>query len=180
LQSEIASSLVTIRSLRTEFIGAYLEHFSPAVRASLHATSLETEREYLAARLDSTKNLVGETVGGAKKDKMFFYCIFEARQEALIGAIEIRARDESAGQLYCWINEKYWGAGHFQQALKLAAQEYFAQTGELFFTAHVDVANMRSYGALRKAGFAPLGFHAGPNGKQHVLLLRRPVYACTV
>ncbi len=197
MQREIKSSLVTLRSLRTEFIGAYLDRFSPAVRAALHATSIETERVYLSARLTSSEQAkelgkawagairVNEKREGAKivcdstpKDSPFFYCIFDVQCNTLIGAIEIRDACEFAGQLYCWIHEDYWGTGYFQQALQLAAREYFARTSERFFTAHVDIDNMRSYHALRKAGFAPFGFYDGPYGKQHVLLLCRPVYAC--
>jgi RimJ/RimL family protein N-acetyltransferase len=187
LQSKFANSLVTLHALRAEFINAYLECFSPAVRAALQVTSIDSERTYLAARLAQVEatNKVIEKEGDknkqagkifAAKEALFFYCIFDTVTKKLIGAIEIRSRDEMAGQLYCWIHENYWGLGHFQQALTGAAQDYFDKTYDRFFTAHVDVTNLRSYAALRKAGFAPWGFHQGPHGKQHVLVLRKKMH----
>ena len=60
-----------------------------------------------------------------------------------------------------------------QQAIALAAHNYFTCTQERYFNAHIDVTNMRSYCALKKAGFADYGFHNGPRGRQYNLILRK-------
>jgi RimJ/RimL family protein N-acetyltransferase len=70
----------------------------------------------------------------------------------LIGALEIRD-PACRSQLYCWINERWWGNGYFQQAVMLAAIHYFTQTNEQTISACIDIDNMRSYHAFIKAGF---------------------------
>jgi len=161
-QKELVGRLVVLRPLTEEFIEPYLEKFSQAIRLSLHVQSLESERDYLHERLARQKEYQG-----------FFYCIFDVRTNQIIGAIEIRDPEEHRGQLYCWIREKYWGTGRFQEAINCAAKEYFAKTDKSSFNALVDVTNQRSYRALKKAGFADAGMVDGPRGKQYELVLRK-------
>lgn len=148
---------LVLQLLHESHINAYLAAFSNAVQAILHA-SAESEKNYLIERL--------------RDQNTFFYTIFF--NKSLVGAIEIRDNPEQ-GQLYCWIAQNHWGSGIFQHAIARAAQNYFDQTDALYFTAHVDINNKRSYRALKKAGFADYGLCNGPRGKQYVLLKRRPI-----
>lgn len=158
LQGEI----ITLRLLSTEFFSEYVKMFSPKVREMLHVSSANSELEYLEDRVEKIKQRA-----------TFFYCIFDNHTNHLIGAVEIRNELEAAGQLYIWIHENYWGSGSYQEALRLCAQEYFKNSDRPFFNAHVDVSNKRSYRALKKCGFAEMGFYKGPYGKQYDLILRK-------
>ena len=151
---------VTIRSLNESDLDEYERIFTPLVQTALHVSSAESERIYIKERIahhaDGTTFLFGIML-----------------DNALIGALEIRDSSTSRGQLYCWLNEQFWGNGHFQKALTLAAACYFQHTNERFITAHVNCDNLRSYRALKKAGFADAGYVMGPHGRQYELLLRR-------
>jgi len=165
-RKEIVGKLVTLKALREAYFGEYLKAFSPKVRELLHVGSEESEIEYLQNRIAKQKK--GET---------FFYCIFENKENKLIGAIEIRNLKETDNQLYSWVNENYWGTGIYQEALSLISQAYFSETKESSYNAKVDVSNMRSYYALKKQGFLDSGFSKGPHGKQYTLILRRKIKA---
>jgi len=158
--------LVELQPLQRDFFDEYLSMFSPVVREPLRVPSLENEHSYLEQQLKK-----------AQQGQTHFYCIFDTADQQLIGAIEIRDSAENAGQLYCWLNERFWGGGRYQEALELAAQSYFQATGQRYFTAHVDIANKRSYFALKKCGFADLGLRHGPYGLQYTLALRKkPIF----
>lgn len=132
--------------------------YSPAVQKILGVQMIQSERDYLNARI-------------AQKVP-FFYVIKENATDALIGAIEIRD-PATRSQLYCWLNEAWWGSGRFQQAIKLAAQNYFSQIDEGMITAHVDCDNLRSLRALEKAGFESQGTVGGHAIKQFRMVLKR-------
>lgn len=151
---------ITLALLSSDQIQAYLAMFSPIVQSLVHVSSLSAEQAYLLYRI------------GQRTFCPFFYTIIESFSGQLIGALDIRDPLTSVGQLYCWLNEQFWGKGYMQQAIALAAYNYFTQTHEPYFNAHVDVINLRSYFALKKAGFADYGFHDGPRGKQYNLILR--------
>lgn len=157
---------INLQPLHASFFERYGQQFSFDVRKALQVVSVEQELHYLQACLD--QQLLGNAT--------FFYCIFNNSTQDLIGAIEIRNASTSRGQLYTWVHENYWGSGLFQEALQMATKAYFAQTKALYFDAHVDVTNMRSYKALKKAGFADLGFSHGPYGKQFVVILRNHAF----
>lgn len=161
---EIRGILVTLRILRHMYVQSYLQMFSPIVQNMLHVPSIEHERIYLNHRLVHVLTFT-----------TLFYCIFDNVDQQLIGAIEIRDRMQFSGQLYSWLHEFYWGSGRYQEALLLASQQYFSLTQDLFFTAHVDVNNERSCGALRKGGFAHAALRAGPYGNQYVLIRRNSI-----
>jgi RimJ/RimL family protein N-acetyltransferase len=154
--STVYGQNIVLEPLSAQLVQEYLAMFSPTVRSFLHVTDLSCEKNYLYECMNQ---------------KSLFYCIFNKTDSKLIGALEIRAPG-SRGQLYGWLHETYWGNGWYQEAVRLATQVYFRQTTHMYIIAHVDVANVRSYHALRKAGFAPYGFLQGPYGKQHQLLLR--------
>ncbi len=156
---------VVLAPLQATFIEQYLQKFSPAVMAALHVKDKESERVYVQEAL--AKHQEGQT---------FFYCIFDEKTDELFGALEIRSPESSRGQLYTWLHEDCWGKSIFQQALYLAALDYFSKSGTLYFDATVDVENVRSYKALKKAGFADIGINEGPFDKQFVLIYRNKNY----
>ena len=162
---------VTIRSLMESDLDEYERIFTPLVQEVLHVSSAQAERIYIKERIDGTTFLFG------------VFCVLRQAQDEsverseniLIGALEIRNPSTSRGQLYCWLNEQFWGNGYFQKALHLAASFYFNHTHERYITAHVDCANLRSYRALKKAGFADAGYVMGPHGRQYELIYRRKI-----
>jgi len=158
----LEGKLVVLKPLQKSFFSDYLKMFSPKVKELLHVSSQESELEYLEHRLQKQK-----------EGKTFFYCIFDKKENKLIGAIEIRNPDETDSQLYSWLNEKYWGTGIYQEALELISREYFSQTEEKLYNANVDVTNVRSYYALKKHGFIDSGIKKGSFGNQYRLILRK-------
>ena len=158
----LEGNLVILKPLQKIFFSEYLKMFSPTVKELLHVSSQESELEYLENRLQKQK-----------EGKTFFYCIFSKEENKLIGAIEIRNLDETDSQLYSWLNEVYWGTGMYQEALLLISKEYFNKTEETCYNANVDVANIRSYYALKKHGFIDSGIKKGSFGKQYKLILRK-------
>lgn len=160
--SKLIGELVTLKLLDQELIENYLPVFSPLIQQMLAVDSVQEERIYLLQQLEKQK-----------KGLTFFYCILNNETSEVIGAIEIRETPQHSGQLYCWLHEDFWGKGFFQEAMQLIAREYFKNTGRNFFNAHVDIENERSYFALKKFGFADLGFVKGPRGPQYELILRK-------
>lgn len=159
---ELKGRDVTLRPLQIEYIDQYLKAFSPEVQSALFVDTPQAERDYLVESIE--KSGQGEAV---------FFCIFDNAHNTLVGAIEIRPSPQHSGQLYCWLNEAYRGKGILKESMQLAAQAYFKLTGRIFFNAHVDICNNRSYRALKKCGFADMGMSRGPRGAQYELVLRR-------
>src|SRR5579872_4418621 len=151
----LEGSHVILNCLSREVIDAYLEKFSSTIQTLLHVSDVQSERQYLMARC---------------AQQSFFYTITHREHGAVIGAIEIR-NPGHISQLYCWINEQFWGCGYFKQALRLAVREYAAQTHEMMISACVDTTNARSLAALQAAGFKKKGTRNGPHGMQMVLEL---------
>jgi len=158
----LKGKIVTLKPLREFFFPQYLKMFSPKVRELLHVSSKDSEIEYLYDRLEKQK-----------EGKTFFYCIFDNETGLLVGAIEIRNPQEADSQLYSWLNEKYWGTGRYQEALRLVSEKYFEQSRTSFYRANVDISNIRSYKALKKYGFIDSGLKKGPHGGQYMLICRR-------
>ena len=80
--------------------------------------------------------------------------IFDNKDDKLIGSISIREKKpKEPGQFSTWLNEKYWGGGRLAEAVKLITVEYFKLTNVDSFNAHIEMWNLRSYYALKKAGF---------------------------
>lgn len=157
--------MVLLELLKETHIEDYLSSFSRAVQSIVGVSDSFQEQDYLKERIE--KQQIGKT---------FFYCILDPEKKQCIGAIEIRDKQEYPGQLYCWLNEQYWGTGVFAYAMRAAAQDYFSHTDEPFFTAHVNKNNKRSYRALKKCGFADTGIYNGPWGKQYQLMLRNKYF----
>lgn len=159
---QLVGKVVTLKELDKRYFDDYLVMFSQAVRASLHVADQVVERSYLDQSLENHND-----------GKTFFYCIFDNEDNRLIGAIEIRNKLHARGQLGSWINENYWGGGRYREALQLISDAYFQKTDQSSYTAHVDVANERSYYAHKRAGFIDAGLIDGPWGKQYKLIMRR-------
>jgi len=152
---------IILQNLQEQDEQAYLKAFSQEVRSALRVSSIESERLYLQ-----------EQFLLQQQKKIYFYVIFDKKTEVLIGAVHVRSADFSPGQLYTWVHHDYWGMGAFQEAVLLASQDYFRHTGSLYLDATVDCDNIRSYKALKKAGFADIGINEGQFGKQFVIILR--------
>lgn len=151
----LEGSQIILNHLSHEVIDEYLEKFSATIQTLLHVGDVQSERQYLMARC---------------AQQSFFYTIAHREHGTVIGAIEIR-NPGHISQLYCWINEEFWGCGYFRQALRLAVREYAMQTGEQIISACIDTDNARSLAACQSVGFKKKGTRNGPHGMQMVLEL---------
>lgn len=151
-------SVLTIKELDHQHVCDYLQMFSQPVQEILHVRSVASEQQYLLTHLADPG------------DSVFYMVMLDDR---CIGALAIRDKKRFPGQLYSWLHHDFWGKGYCQQALALALDRYFEKTGESYCTAHVDCTNLRSYKALKKAGFADLAIIRGPYGKQFELVFRK-------
>jgi RimJ/RimL family protein N-acetyltransferase len=157
----LQGSVIRIRRLSNADEACYLDAFCDEVRMALHVSDLQQEQIYFRERIEQQKN-----------EKTFFYGIFDLATNELCGALEFRDSQTHRGQLYCWLNPSWRGRGFLQEALYLAMYDYSQQTGHAYITALVDENNKRSYWALKKAGFADIGWVYGSHGKQYELILR--------
>lgn len=155
----ITGSRLILKKMNEQLMRPYLVAFSERVRLYVHVSSVFEEECYLKDRIE--------------KGSIFFYALFHKKTHQIIGALEIRDDQKLRGQLYCWLNEHFWGNGYLNEALELAAPMYFSCTHNTFFTAHVDAHNERSYKSLKRFGFADGGLINGPYGLQYELILRR-------
>ncbi len=155
-QGSIEGSLITLWPLSSAHLDSYLKNYSCLVQRLLHVVDSVQERIYLETCLETAS---------------FFYIISPKKTMNVIGAIEIR-RPTYRSQLYCWLNEDYWGKGYFQEAMQLLAWHYFKTTGNTTICACVDYTNERSFYALKKAGFQEKRITPGPYGLQYELLLK--------
>lgn len=153
---------VMVRALKEQDMSEYLLRLSSTVQELLHISSPDAEQQYIEERLK-------------QEGDNCMYAIVENSSGLLIGGLEIRPVPPFFGQLYVWINDQFWGYGYFQEAITLVASAYFEHTDASSFTAHVDVSNKRSYGALKKCGFIDIGMCNGAYGKQYILIYRRKV-----
>lgn len=144
--------------LSPKWIDAYLQRFSDEVQAVLHVKGIGSERAYLVQRI--------------KEEVPFFFVLLDQLSKEVMGAIEIR-HPTHRSQLYCWINERWWGTGRFKSAMLQAAHFYFEKSGESTITACVDCENVRSYYALKKVGFLEKGIAQGPHGLQYEMILEK-------
>jgi RimJ/RimL family protein N-acetyltransferase len=157
LMKPVHGNLIDLYPLASEHINSYLHHYSSLVQTILHVSDRTQEMYYLQLKI---------------KEEAFFYGIAQKASSTIIGAIEIR-NPVYRSQLYCWLNEQYWGNGYFQEAIQLAANEYFQQSTYSSITARVDCKNRRSVAALKKAGFQGQKVVPGAYGMQIELILKK-------
>jgi len=153
-------SKVYLRVLSAADIELYLQRMVPLVQQLLHVSSLDMEYIYLH-----------EQLAAMREGRTFFYCIYDRFLATLIGAIEIRNRQQYPGQLYTWLHPSSWAHGYFQEALYLASRTYFCCTLEPYITARVDRQNKRSRRALKRVGFADYRMVDGGYAPQYELVL---------
>ncbi|MCF7800119.1 GNAT family N-acetyltransferase, partial [Candidatus Babeliales bacterium] len=144
---EIKGQVVTLKRLQPEYFKSYHEMSLPEiVRKPLYFPK--------DASFEWTKNYLEKQLKKEKAKQILLYMIFDNKDYKLIGSISIRQKNpKDPGQFSCWTNNKYWGSGRIQEATKLIADEYFKLTNADSFNAHVEMWNLRSYYALKKAGF---------------------------
>lgn len=148
---EVRGKTVTLRKLKESFFIDYHNMFSRDVRHNIEFP------EYID--LDYTIRYLKYQMERDKEGKQLMYCIFDAKDNKLIGTIEIREKDAAdPGQFGCWLNERYRGGGRIQEAIKLITNVYFRLYPDTpSFSAYVRLWNKRSYRALLKAGFIDTG-----------------------
>lgn len=132
---------VTLKPLESAFFQEYHVMFSPVVRNALGLVPTCSEQETLSFLNAAMHD---------EKHKMF-YCVFDNQANKLIGSIVIRTNDHPNGQLGAWINENFWGAGRYQEALLLILNKYFESHDSIF--AFVKIKNERSLRAHKKFEF---------------------------
>ncbi len=161
---EVRGKLVTLKKLRESYFIDVHNMFSRDVRQNIEFP------EYID--LDYTIRYFKYQMERDRAGKQLMYCIFDAKENRLIGTLEIREKnDKDPGQFGCWLNERYRGGGRIQEAIKLITNVYFRLTNEQSFTAHVRLWNKRSYRALLKAGFSDTGKFYYEDGKPSRYLL---------
>ena len=161
----IAGKLVTLKKLNEEYFIDFHNAFSSKVREPFESPKHIT--------LDYTIRILRYIMQLCAKGQTLYYVIFDNNDDKLIGAIEIREKNDiDPGQLGCWINENYWGGGRIQEAYRLISDAYFKlKPNEQKFEAQVRVWNKRSYKALKKFGFVDICIKKDPENKgdRHVL-----------
>ena len=146
----IPGKIVTLKKLREEHFIDFHNMFSIKVREPFESPKHIT--------LDYTIRILRCIMELCAKGETLYYVIFDTKDDKLIGAIEIREKNNSdPGQLGCWINENYWGGGRIQEAYQLITDAYFKlKPHEQKYEAQVRVWNKRSYKALKKFGFVDI------------------------
>lgn len=141
----VRGEIITLKRLKEKYFIDYHTMFSPIVRKDLEFPERIT--------LDYTIRFLKDEMRKDAAGQTLWYCIFDNLDDKLIGYIEIREfREDDVGQLGCWLNEKYWGQGRIQEALKLISRLYFSLRPHDHYIAHVRLWNKRSYKALKKFG----------------------------
>lgn len=164
----IVGKVITLKKLKEAYFIDYHNMFSETVRKNLEFPEFIT--------LGYTIKYLQEEQRKADAGIILQYCIFDNTDDKLIGAIEIRDKnDEDPGQFGWWINENYWGGGRAQEALKLITKAYFQlKPHEKSFIVHVRLWNERSYRALKKGGFEDVGyFYEDGKATRHILEMKR-------
>jgi len=146
----VSGEIVTLKKIKEEHILDYHNMFSKIVRKNLEfpdTINLGWSIAYVKSQIKKDR---------AKKTML--YCIFDNKDDKLIGAIQIRdPNPDDPGQFGTWINEHYWGGGRFQEACKLITKTYFSVKEADSYIAHIRLWNVRSIKALTKAGMVEIG-----------------------
>lgn len=151
---KLNGTLISVSTLQFADIDSYLHQFSPTIQALLYVDNPLSERHYLVGRCESP----------------YFFVIRENQSGSLVGALEIRDPGHKS-QLYCWVNERFWGNGYFKEAFNIIARLYKKETQEKTISACVYNTNERSLHALKAVGFYETGMRLGPYGNQIMLAL---------
>ena len=149
--AEIRGSVITLKTLKEDYFAELHNMFSNACRKGLDFPGV-IDFAYMIRYLRELERRAQITKG-------IHNVIFDNGDNKPVGSIEVREADpEDYGQLGMWINEKYWGGGRIQEALKLISKAYFDLYPEAKdYIAFARPWNQRSYKALLKAGFVDEG-----------------------
>ncbi len=149
---EVPGSIVTLKLMKDEYFVTLHEMFTQPVRRGLDFPEHIT-LGYMIAYLRSLMD-------NHEKGKTLLYAIFDNNDNLPIGTIEIRELNTiDPGQMGCWINDKYWGGGRIQEAIKLISGVYFRlHPEENQYITHVRLWNQRSLKAMKKAGMVEVGY----------------------
>lgn len=160
---EIKGKIVTLKRLQPAYFTDYYKMLSPTVKKPLYYPKY--------ASLEWVTNKLNKTLVKEAQALIFIYMIFDNKDNKLIGSLAIREKNpKDPGQFYCWINENYWGGGRLREAVKLITDEYFKVKDVDSFNAHVELWNLRSYYALKKAGFKLVDFYYEDGQKTRYIL----------
>lgn len=166
---EIIGNTITLRRIKPEYFEDFHKILTPSVTAPLYFPKNPT---YLWTKTFLEKEIKRELAG-----QLFFYLIFDNKEDKLIGFIDIR-KQTTTGEFSCAIHEKYWGGGRFKEAVKLITQEYFKIKDIQSFIAHVEMWNLRSFYALKSAGFELVDLYYLEDGQlpRYLLKFNNPKY----
>lgn len=165
---EIKGKVITLRILREEFFIDFHNAFSSTVRYGFEFPEV--------IDLDYTIRWLKMEVEKIRTGSLLMYCIFDNKDNKLIGATEIRTKNEKdPGQFSWWLNESYWGGGRAREACKLITNIYFRLHDDIkSYNVHVRLWNKRSYEALKKSGFKEVGyFYEKGKPARHILEMYR-------
>ncbi len=140
----IRGNIITLKKLREEHFIDWHNMYSNKVRELFLSPKHMT--------LDMTIWQLRHLMASSDKGETLYYCIFDNKDDRLVGGIEIR-ENAPPGDLGCWINENYWGGGRSKEAIKLISKAYFQlNPHKNSYEAHVYEWNKRSLKAMKKAG----------------------------
>ena len=147
----VAGSVITLKQMRETYFVELHHMFSDAIRKGLEFSPV--------INLGYSIAYFRELDRRARITNGLLYVIFDNQDDKPIGTIEIREYSpDDVGQMGCWINEKYWGHGRIQEAIKLISGVYFRlYPNEKSFIAYARPWNHRSFKALKKAGLVEKG-----------------------
>ncbi|MBD3231777.1 GNAT family N-acetyltransferase [Candidatus Dependentiae bacterium] len=166
--AEIKGKIVTLKRIKPEYFEDFRKILSPAVTGPLYFPAKPS--------FEWTKNFLEKTLRKEIAGELFFYLIFDNKDNKLIGFIDIRERDKN-GQFGVGIHENYWGKGRFKEAVKLITEQYFKIKNKPSFIAHVEIWNLRSFYALKSAGFTLFDFYyENGNPTRYILKFNNPKY----
>ena len=147
----INGKVITLKKLNAKFMFDYFLMFSDPVRKDLEFPQKVT--------FGYVSFYVKREIEKMTQDKLISYCIFDNKVNKLVGAIEIREKNNiDPGQLGMWLNENYRGGGRIQEALFLISKAYFQIRKEAdSYIVHVRPYNYASYNAMKQFGFTKVG-----------------------
>lgn len=165
---EIKGKVITLRALKEDYFVDMHNMFSQTVRKNLEFPASIT--------LNWTIQYLHHLKKQSDEGKSLLYCIFDNKDNKVIGDIDIREpNDSDPGQFGGWVNENYWGGGRWQEATELISKTYFRLKPKVnSFIAHVRIWNKRSYHALKKSGFQDVGyFYEDGRPARYILEMKR-------
>jgi len=144
---EINGKIVTLERISLAHAFECYKIFSPTVRKDLEFPEKITYG-YVVKYLKKEVDLMSQ-------GRIMSYAIWDNATNKMSGKIQIREKGiDKHGQLAMWLNEKYWGGGRIQEAMKILSKAYFKiYPNRNGYEANVRPWNKRSIRAMEKFGF---------------------------